>query len=358
MRLVFITQTIDADHPVLGHTLTLVEALASRSDEVVVLCGAVGRHVLPGNVRIRSFGASSRVGRGLRFSWMVAAELLRRRPDAVISHMVPLFLILAAPLARLRRVRLMLWYTHWSTSRALRLATRLADVVLSADARSFPFQSEKVRGIGHAIDARRFAPAQRPDAHDGRLRLLALGRYAEVKGYPTILEGLRLAAERDVDATLEIHGPELTPAERSQRVQLEKTVAGTPSLQGRVTLAGPVSHEQVPALMNDFTVLVSATEPTSSETFDKVLCEGAACGLPVVASNRTFADVLHGLPLELGFPAGDAPALADVLEGLAAAGPERRRAAGAELRRRVLAEHSVDSWADAVIGAVRVDPAQ
>ena len=79
---------------------------------------------------------------------------------------------------------------------------------------------------------------------------------------------------------------------------------------------------------------------------------------PSLPATGTFADVLDGLPLELGFPAGDASALADVLEGLAAAGPERRRAAGAELRRRVLAEHSVDSWADAVIAAVRVDPAQ
>ena len=271
-------------------------------------------------MRIRSFRASSRVGRGLAFSWAVAGELVRRRPDAVISHMVPLFLILAAPLAKLRRVRLLLWYTHWSTSRPLRLATRLADAVLSADARSFPLQSEKVRGIGHAIDARRFAPANRPDGTDGPLRLLALGRYAEVKGYPTVLEGLRLAAERGIDATLEIHGPELTPTERAQREQLEESVAGTPSLQGRVTLAGPVSYEQVPALLNDFAVLVSATEPTSSETFDKVLCEGAACGLPVVASNRTFADVLDGLPLELRFPAGDASALADCPRGVGRGG--------------------------------------
>ena len=58
MRLVFITQTLDADHPVLGHTLILVEALAARTEEVVVVCGSVGRHALPANVRIRSFGVS------------------------------------------------------------------------------------------------------------------------------------------------------------------------------------------------------------------------------------------------------------------------------------------------------------
>lgn len=355
MRLVFITQTLDADHPVLGHTLILVEALAARTEEVVVVCGSVGRHALPPNVRIRSFASRSRVGRGLAFIRALSGEVARQRPDAVISHMVPLFLILAAPIAKLRRVRLLLWYTHWSSSRSLRIATRLADVVLSADKRSFPLRSPKVRGIGHAIDGRRFAPSDRPAEGDGRLRLLALGRYARVKGYPTILEGLKQALERGVDASLEIRGPELTPAETAHRAELERIVAGTATLHDRVALTGAVSHEQVPALLNAFDVLVSATQPTSSETFDKVLCEAAACGLPVVASNRNFADILDGLSPESSFPAGDVDALGGVLERLAAAGPEQRRASGAELRRRVLAGHSVDSWADAVIASVRVD---
>ena len=133
-------------------------------------------------------------------------------------------------------------------------------------------------------------------------------------------------------------------------------IAATSSLHGRVTLAGPVPHEQVPALLHEFDALVSATQPTSSETFDKVLCEGGACGLPVVASNGNFADLLEGLPIDSRFPAGNADALAVVLERLATATPEERRRSGSELRRRVLAEHSVDSWADAVIAAVGVDP--
>ena len=37
---------------------------------------------------------------------------------------------------------------------------------------------------------------------------------------------------------------------------------------------------------------------------------------------------------------------------LAAAGPEVRAEAGAELRRRVVEGHSLDSWADAVAAAV------
>ena len=69
MRLVFVTQTLDAEHPALAQTLDLVDALAARSEELVVLCASVGAHGgLPANVRVREFGASSRLGRGVRFA--------------------------------------------------------------------------------------------------------------------------------------------------------------------------------------------------------------------------------------------------------------------------------------------------
>ena len=75
MRLVFVTQTLDAEHPVLAQTLDLVAALAARVDELVVLCQSVGPHPpLPANVRVRQFGAGSRPGRALRFLRGLAAR--------------------------------------------------------------------------------------------------------------------------------------------------------------------------------------------------------------------------------------------------------------------------------------------
>ena len=353
MRIVFVTQTLDADHPVLAHTLELVAALARRCDEVVVLCATAGRHELPANVRVKLFGAPTRRRRGIGFVRGIAGAVRERpRPDAIFCHMVPLFLLLAAPFAKPRRIPLLLWYTHWSTSRTLRAATRVADVVLSADAGSFPLRSTKVRGIGHAIDAERFAPSATERAGDGPLQVLALGRYAPVKGYETLLEGVRIAVERGLDARLDVRGPELTPVERDHRAELERRLSRTPALAGRVNLGDSVTRELVPALIARSDVLVSTTQPQSSETFDKVLCEGAACGVPVLASNRALEGLLDGLTLPLRFPAGDAEALAQRLLEIGAAGPQVRHELGAELRRRVAAGHSIDSWADAVVATI------
>ena len=82
---------------------------------------------------------------------------------------------------------LLLWYTHWHAGRSLRLATRLADAVLSVDTASFPLRTPKLRAIGHAIDVDAFAPLRRA-RREGPIRLLAFGRTARWKGLATLLD--------------------------------------------------------------------------------------------------------------------------------------------------------------------------
>jgi glycosyltransferase involved in cell wall biosynthesis len=353
MKLVFVTQELDPNHAALAQTLDLVHGLSSRVDEVAVVARDVHWDEVPSNATVRTFEARGKLGRGLRFEQALNASL--GGADAVLVHMVPQFAVLAAPAVRARRLPLALWYTHWSASRALRIATRLVDVVLSVDRSSFPLATPKVRGIGHAIDVERFAAAP-PVAHPGPLRLLALGRTARWKGLATLLEALALAVESGVDATLEIRGPSLTGDERAYRGELADRIAGDARLQSRVELLEPVPRAQIPALLASVDVVVSPNEPRSGSTLDKVVFEAAACARAVVATNASFAPLLDGLPLRLLAPSHDPAALAATLRGVANASEEARAAAGAELRRRVVESHSLDHWAEtviAVLGEVR-----
>jgi glycosyltransferase involved in cell wall biosynthesis len=352
VRLLFVTQKLDADDPVLAQTVDLVRELAARVERVDVLCDAVGRHDLPATVHVRTFGARTRLGRGVRFGRGLAATLLPRstRPDALFVHMIPLFVLLAAPLAKPLRVPIFLWYTHWHASRALRASLPLLDAALSVSPQSFPLETPKLIATGHAIDTARFAPG--PGHGAGRLRLLALGRTARWKGYDTMLEALEQALARGLDAELEIRGPQLTPDERAHRDELAATAAASPALRARVRIELPLPRDQLPSLLGGADALLSATQSGETVTLDKVVYEAAACGVPVLASNDALAEFLGGLPLELLFPPRDAARLADLLLALAAAEPAVRAEAGAELRRRVVAGHSVESWADAVVSAV------
>jgi glycosyltransferase involved in cell wall biosynthesis len=348
-RLVFATQVVDAEHPNLGVTLDLVGALAVRMEEVVVLTGRVGRHALPANVRFRTFGARSRPGRVLRFERAALAEL-RRRPAGFVAHMVPQYVLLAGPFARALRVPVALWYTHWRASRSLRVATRLADVVLSVDERSFPLETPKVRGIGHAIDLAGFEPGLRR-AEDGRLRLLALGKTEPWKGLPLVLDAVGAAAAGGLDVELEIRGPQLTERQRTHRRELEDRVRSEPALRERVRIEDGVARDRLPALLRDADAVVSATAPTDgAEALDKVVYEAAAAGVPVVACNPSLQSQLG--PLGLYFRPGDAGDLAARLAALAAADTARREELGRELRRWVESSHSLDRWADAVVEAV------
>jgi glycosyltransferase involved in cell wall biosynthesis len=348
---VFATQVVDADDPHLAQTLDMLAALAARCDELEVICDRVARHDLLPNVAFRTFGARSKAARAVRFERAILAS---GRPDAFLAHMVPRFLVLAAPLYRARRVPLLLWYTHWNASPELRLATRLCDAALSVRTGSFPVDTPKARGIGHAIDLSRFEARPAAPETDGRLRVLSLGRTEPRKQLGMLLSAVERGAERGLDLHVEIRGPQINEGERRHLRDLERRVSASRLLSERVAIEGPVSRDRVPDLIRAFDVVASLTRgDTRGGALDKVVYEAAACAVPVVACNPYFDDVLGGARPRLLFRAGNADDLIGVLEGLRDLSAASRTSLGHELRRRVERQHSSAAWADRVLAVVR-----
>jgi glycosyltransferase involved in cell wall biosynthesis len=324
--LVFVTQQVNPEHPVLAATVPKIRALARRFDEVVVLAGSATPGVLPQNCRVVTFGAGSRLTRGRLYATALNRELARK-PAAVLVHMIPLLAVLGAPLARPRGVPILLWFTHWKDSRTLRLAERASTAVLTVDRRSFPLESKKVIAIGHGIDLSGFPCTEREPA--ARLRVVALGRTSPAKGYETIV---RAAALADVD--LELRGPSFTDEERAERARLE-------AIGARV--GEPVAYADVPALLFRKDVLVNNMREGA---LDKVVYEAAATCMPVLASNRGFEDLLAP---ELRFERHDPEDLAAKLRQLKDAD---RGEIGRGLRAVVEERHSVEHWANEVARVV------
>jgi glycosyltransferase involved in cell wall biosynthesis len=330
MRLVFLTQSVDPGHPVLAATLPKIRALADRVDEVVVLAQSGDGAGLPENVEVRTFGATSRLGRAWRFE----RELVGALPsDGVVAHMIPAYVLLAAPVVRPRRTPLVLWYTHWKASNTLRAAERLATAIVSVDRRSFPLDSAKVRPIGHGIDVSEFSCT--PRAAGPHLRALVLGRYSPAKGIGTILR-----AVREVDGVdVRLHGVALNELERRHRGELAEL---------GFELGDAVPRAQVPQLFAQSDVLLNNMEAGAP---DKVVYEAAAACLPVLASNPVFDELFDGYPLS--FDRDSPESLADRLRWLSALDSSGREEIGRALRERVAERHSVDTWADGILAAVR-----
>ena len=322
-RLVFATQVVDPDDPVLGAVVAMIKALAARVDEVVVLAARAVDGALPPNCSVRVFGAGSRTERGRLFVSSLSREL-SPRPLAVIAHSVPLYAILAGPVVRPRRIPLLLWFTHWKPSRTLAVAERLSTAVLSVDRRSFPLDSKKVIPIGHAIDTDRFACAVREPGDP--LRVISLGRTSPAKGYETLAQAAKLAG-----LEIDVYGPSSTAEEHAERARL--TGLG-------VRVHDPVPYSDVPAFLAGKDVLVNNMREGA---LDKIVYEAAATCMPVLASNTGFDDLL---PPELRFARDDADDLAAKLRRLSGVD---RNALGRELREHVVARHSAGHWADRVI---------
>jgi glycosyltransferase involved in cell wall biosynthesis len=327
-RLVFLTQSVDPEHPALAATIPKICALADRADEVVVLAQSGRGDGLPANVEVRSFGARSRPGR----VWHFEREVSRALPaNAVVAHMIPAYVVLAAPLVRPRRTPLLLWYTHWNASRMLRAAERLATAVVSVDRRSFPLDSGKVHAIGHGIDVTEFTCSDRSGRNG--VRVLVLGRYSPAKGIETILRAIDNVDRVEV----ELRGAALNDLERRHRAELEQ-------LGHR--LGDAVPRAQVPELFAHADVLINNMRAGAP---DKVVYEAAAACLPVLASNPVFDELFDGYPLSFDRDSPDS--LADRLRWFSALGDAERAEIGRTLRERVARHHSVETWADGIIEA-------
>lgn len=342
-RLIFITQQVDPGHPALAATVPKIRALAALVDEVVVLADRVIPGTLPDNCHSLSFASRTKAGRGVRFEAALTKEL-RPKPAAIVAHMCPIYVVLAAPLARPLGVPLLLWFTHWKRTRTLEAAEKGATAVVSVDQRSFPIDSPKVVAIGHGIDLDEF-PCRPEDQRANDFRVASLGRYSRAKGLETIVRGVALAMEHGLDVRLEVHGPALSAAERAHRTELERLVADL-GLDSRIRLDSAVLRSGVPEVLHRADCLVNNMEAGAP---DKIVYEAGASCLPVIASNPVFDELLDGLLVPLQFARDDPEQLAARIERLAMMTPAQRASIGRVLRDRVAAGHSVQHWAEQIL---------
>jgi glycosyltransferase involved in cell wall biosynthesis len=341
LKLIFITQQVDPADPVLGATVAKLRALAAQVDELVVLSLGAVPGSLPANCRVRTFGGGSKLARGLRFARALAPEL--RGAGGVLAHMCPIYAVLAAPLARPRRIPVLLWFAHWRASPLLRAATAASTKVLSVDRRSFPLETGKLVQLGHGID---YAGLEcREDPGGEELRAVVLGRTSPAKGIETIVR----AVAQVPAARLDVYGTSGSDEERAHRGELERLIAEL-GLSSRAAIHQPVPRDEIGAVHAGAHVLVNNMRAGAP---DKAVYEACGSCLPVLASNPSFDELFAGIEPPLRFERESAEELAERLRSLAALTAQERSAIGRTLRERAVASHSVDSWAAGVLAVAQ-----
>ena len=157
------------------------------------------------------------------------------------------------------------------------------------------------------VDTDRFRPAERPPPGP-RLRVGFVGRLIRLKGVDVLLRAMALDHRLDLD--LYGGGPDAAAF---------RTLAAELGVTDRVTFHGHVDEAALVELFPSFDVLAVPSVTTDSwvEQFGRVVVEGQASGVPVVASDSgALPDVVGdtGLLVPPGAPAPLASALARFLD--------------------------------------------
>lgn len=283
MRILFVTQTVDENHSMLGFACDWIRSLASQAgvESVHALaCDRAGSDIT--GVRISRIGASSRIARVIAFWRAIAAD----RSDVAFVHMTPIWVVLGYPIWTIKRMRIVLWYTHGSDSVLLRVAVRLAHATLTATPNAFPFADSKVHAIGHGISPT-FGSVVRAPRPDGRLACLSVGRISPRK---RVLETIRFFAKiHRVQplATLTWIGEEID-SEYASAVRREIVNLG---LQSCVALHAPMLHAEMPHVYANADLLLHLS---GTGSLDKVVLEALCAGCPVFSTNPATAEGAGG----------------------------------------------------------------
>lgn len=318
----------------LGYKITVVTQLDPSTD-VYPLVEGVQRQVMH---------TAYDTGGGLRGVWAnwrrvrrLRSLIKKHRPDCVLGMMTTSSILAVLASRRLKNRVIAMEHTHppkqplpeaWQKMRHWAYQRADAVVTLTSATAQWVRQHIPVAQVHVIPNAVRWPlPVMEPivDSYKpkGRYRLLAVGRYHEVKGFDRLIAAFGLLAKYFPDWDLAIVG------EGPQRPALEQQIESL-GLQGRVALVGQVGNIQEWYESADIFVLSSRYEGLSNS-----LLEAMACGLPVVAVDCDVGPreiIRNEIDGVLVRPADDIEALAAHLSDLM----------GRPLHRTALARRAVD----------------
>ena len=198
-------------------------------------------------------------------------------------------------------------------------ATELADRVRAASgvvacntdvAQHVDVPGAQVHLLPHGVDLARFRPRPHPTG-DGRLRVLAVGRLVEKKGFATLLDAV---AQLRVPWLLRIVGT------GTERTRLAASI-DRHGLSGSVQLAGRRSHVELPGAYAwaDVVAVPSVVDSAGDrDGLPNVVLEAMASGRPLVVSDvSALGATVRAAGSGLVVPTGDAAALAAAVTALA-----------------------------------------
>lgn len=336
LRLLMFNLMTDVSDPVLGFTTAWIQELAHYCESIDVITMYQGKLDLPDNVRVFSAGREkglSKPVRVLNFYRVLSRLITTNTYDVCFAHMMPLFAGLGGPLLKLRGIKTVLWYTHRQKSSQLKLGMDMSWRVVSAVPTSFPYETDKLRVIGHGIDTDFFAPDT--TAKPTPPIVIQVARLAAIKHQETTIKAIA-----GTSAHLTLVGDVQTGYPSSYRNELEDLCASL-NIKNRVIFTGDLNTTAVRDWYCKSSIAVNMS-PVG--LFDKAALESMACGIPTIVCNPEFAHLMGDYTdLLIVDSPEDVEGLKNRITQLLALSDAEQQHIGATLRKNVAEQYSLSS---------------
>ena len=344
MRLLILTQAIDAEDRELGFFIEWVRAFSERFSQVTIIALRVGTYDLPANVRVVSLGKANRYEREFLMSHAVARVRylyqlfgyvwrFRNEYDAVYIHQNEEYAIVSGWLWRLLGKKVSLWRNHYAGSWRTHFAVWSCHIVFCTSRHSYTARFNKTVLMPVGVPDRLFFPggARRPQS------VLSLGRITPSKKIDLLLDALAELRRAGTMFSATIAGG----VRPEDEVYLEhlRVRAQLLGIEAQVSFVTGVPYAAVREIFASHEIFVNMS---ASGMFDKTMFEAMLCETLVAVCSKDLRTEVDG---RYWFAEGDALGLARVLTGLLALSPGERDDAGATLRRYALDHHSLSHLA-------------
>ncbi|MEK7578827.1 MAG: glycosyltransferase family 4 protein [Patescibacteria group bacterium] len=303
MKLLIITQKYDINDSNLGVFIDWWDKLAEKMEKVYILALEKRSEPIKSNVGVVSIGKEKGAG-FLRKIIGFYAGLFKiiGETDAILVHMIPKYVILAAPVAFIFRKPIHMWYTGVSVHWQLKFAVMLCKKIFTAHEAAMRINTPKRVVTGHGIDVEKFKIGDFRLKNSGLITILSVGRITPSKGHDLIIKAVSDLIKSGYNLRLKIIGGIIQDYHRGYLESLKK-LASDLKISEAVEFSGPVFYDKMPEYFGKSEILINAV-PFGG--LDKVVLEAMASGVIPLTSNSAFLTVFpKSIAQDLIFGIGD-----------------------------------------------------
>ncbi|MAF13919.1 MAG: hypothetical protein CMI53_03430 [Parcubacteria group bacterium] len=338
MKLLMITRKVDRNEHLAGFIYNWVKKLGEQVEELRVISWQEGDSSgLPENIKVEHLKTDqSKLLKVFAFKKLVKKNI--KEVDGVFCHQMPIYTILAAPIAKRHKKKVVSWYMHKQVDYKMKKMEKLADVVLSASKESFRLDTKKLKITGHGIDTEKFSPGFYGQDTD-EFNLMSIGRISPTKDYETMIKAVDILDDKNVILTI-IGQPGLENHKAYE--ENLKTMVTKMNLSEQVHFLGAIKNSQIPDYLRIADAFINLS---GTGSIDKAVLEAMASGTLVLTSNEAFKNIL---PLELMVEQNNPKALAESIRSLFDL-KDKAIQLRKQLRQEVVDNHNLDNLVKKIV---------